>query len=76
MLNYIRCFGDSWEIIKQDIAHSACGNLLIAFSLIVDGLLSTLLKCSAHLSKTTTLSVRSLLPSALRRGLVLELFGP
>ena len=55
--------------------HSTCGNLLLALSFIVDGRLSKLLKCSARLSKIASLSVRSVLPSALRNGVVPELFG-
>ena len=56
--------------------HSIGGSLLIALSLTVDGRLRTLLKCSAHLSKITSLSVRSVLPSALSSGVAPELFGP
>ena len=44
---------------------SICGSLLIAFSLTDDGRLSTLLKYSAHLFKIASLSVKSVLPSAL-----------
>ena len=53
--------------------HSTCGSLLIASSLIDDGPLRTLSKCSAHLFKIASLSVRRLVPSALRRGVVPEL---
>ena len=42
--------------------HSICDSLLIALSLTDDGRLSTLLKCSAHLFKIASLSVRSVLP--------------
>ena len=56
--------------------HSICGSLLIALSLTDDGQLSTLLKCSAHLFKIASLSVRSVLPSALSSGVAPELFGP
>ena len=42
-----------------------CGGMLIAWSLIVIGRLSMLLKCSAHLSKQASLSVRSVLLSTL-----------
>ena len=48
--------------------HSTCGSLLIASSLINDGRLRTLSKCSAHLFKIASLSVRRLVPSALRSG--------
>ena len=41
-----------------------------------DGRLSTLLKCSAHLFKIASLSVRSVLPSALSSGVAPELFVP
>ena len=72
-----RCFSDSWEFIKQYIAtlHSLCDNLLMALSLIVDGRLSTISKCSAYPFKIGSLSVRIMLPSALRSGVVPELFG-
>ena len=55
--------------------HSICGSLLIALSLTGDGRLSTLLKCSAHLFKIASLSVRSVLPSALSSGVAPELLG-
>ena len=45
-----------------------CGSLLIALSLTDGGRLSTLLKCSAHLFKIASLSVRSVLPFALSSG--------
>ena len=48
--------------------HSICGSLLIALSFTDDGRLSTLLKCSAYLSKIVSLSVRSVLPFALSSG--------
>ena len=48
--------------------HSTCGSLLIASSLTDDGRLRTLLKCPAHLFKIASLTVRRLVPSALRRG--------
>ena len=54
---------------------SNCGSLLIALSLTDDGRLRTLLKCSAHLSNIASLSVRSVLPSALSSGVALELLG-
>ena len=53
-----------------------CVSLLIALSLTDDGRLSTLLKCSAHLSEIASLSVRSVLQSALSSGVTPELFGP
>ena len=53
-----------------------CGSLLIASSLIDDGRLRTLSKCSAHLFLIASLSVRRLVPSALRRGVVSELWRP
>ena len=58
--------------------HSICGSLLIASSLKVDGRLSTLLKCSAHLTEMASLSVRSMFPSALiiSSGVDPELFWP
>ena len=56
--------------------HSTCGSLLIASSLIDDGRLRTPSKCSAHLFKIASLSVRRLVPSALRSGVVPELWGP
>ena len=56
--------------------HSTCGSLLIASSLIDDGRLRTPSKCSAHLYKIASLSVRRLVPSALRSGVVPELWGP
>ena len=56
--------------------HSICGSLLIALSLTDDGRLSTPLKCSAHLFNIASLSVRSVLPSALSSGVAPELFGP
>ena len=56
--------------------HSTCGSLLIASSLIDDGRLRTPSKCSDHLFKIASLSVRRLVPSALRSGVVPELWGP
>ena len=56
--------------------HSTCGSLLIASSLIDDGRLRTPSKCSAHLFKIASLSVRRIVPSALRSGVVPELWGP
>ena len=56
--------------------HSICGSLLIASSLMLDGRFSTLLNCSAHLFKITSLSVRRVLPSALSNVVAPELFGP
>ena len=56
--------------------HSTCGSLLIASSLIDDDQLRTPSKCSAHLFKIASLSVRRLVPSALRSGEVPELWGP
>ena len=55
---------------------STCSSLLIASSLIDDGRLRTPSKCSAHLFKIVSLSVRRLVPSALRSGVVPELWGP
>ena len=55
--------------------HSICGSLLIALSLADDEQLSTLLNCSAHLSKIASLSVRSVLPSALSSGVTQEYLG-
>ena len=52
--------------------HSTYGSLLIASSLIDDGRLRTPSKCSAHLFKTAPLSVRRLVPSALRSGVFLS----
>ena len=56
--------------------HSTSGSLLIAPSLIDNGQLRTPSKCSAHLFKIASLSVRRLVPSALRSGVVPELWGP
>ena len=56
--------------------HSTYGSLLIASSLIDEGRLRTPSKCSAHLFKIAYLSVRRLVPSALRSGVVPELWGP
>ena len=53
--------------------HSTCSSLLIALSLIDDGRLRTPSKCSAHLFKIASLSVRRLVPSALRSGVAPEL---
>ena len=50
--------------------HSICGSLLIACSLTDDGRLSTLSKCSVHLSKVASLSVY-----ALSSGVAPEHFG-
>ena len=55
--------------------HSTCGSLLIASPFIDDGRLRTPSKCSAHLFKTASLSVRRLVQSALRSGVVPELWG-
>ena len=55
--------------------NSTYGSLLIASSLIDDGQLRTPSKCSAHLFKIASLSVRRLVPSALRSGVVPELWG-
>ena len=44
------------------------GRRVIASSLMDDGRFSTLLKCSAHLSRIWPLSVSRAVPSALRRG--------
>ena len=49
--------------------YSNCSSMLIELSLIVFERLNMLLKCFAHLSKITSLSVRSVLPSALSSGL-------
>ena len=67
MLNGFRCFRDSSEFIKQGILHCTCGSLLTALSLIDDERLSTL-------TKYRTSSAISVLPSALRSGVVPELF--
>ena len=56
--------------------HSICGSLSIASSLMLDGRFSTLLKCSAHLFKLASLSVRRVFISALRNVVAPELFGP
>ena len=56
--------------------HSTLGSLLIASSLIDDGRLRTSSKCTAYLFKIASLSVRRLVPSALRSGVVPELWGP
>ena len=56
--------------------HSTCGSLLIASSLIDDGRLRSPSKCSAHLFKIAFLSVRKLVPSVLRSGVVPELWVP
>ena len=53
--------------------HSSRGSLLIASSLIDGGRLRTPFKCSAVLFKIAFLSVRKLVPSALRSGVVPEL---
>ena len=74
MTDCFHCFSDGWELVKQQI-HSTCGSLLIASSLTDDGRLRALSKCSAHLFKISSLSVRRLVPSALRRGVVTELWG-
>ena len=55
--------------------HSICGSRWIALLLTADGLLSTLLECSAHLSKIASLSVRSVLPSVLSSGVAPELWA-
>ena len=75
MLNRFPCFCDGWKFTKQNIALYLC-DLLIALSLADDGRLSTLLKCSAHLFKIASSSVRSVLRSALSSGVAPELFGP
>ena len=75
MLNCFPCFCDGWKFIKQNIA-LYLGSLLITLSLTDDGRLSTLLKCSAHLFKIASLSVRSVFPSALSSGVAPDLFGP
>ena len=51
--------------------HSICGRLAIASSLVFDGRLSTLLRCSVLLSKIASLSA-----SALSNVVAPELFGP
>ena len=56
--------------------HSTCGSVLIASSLIDDGRLRTPSKCSAHLFMIASLSVRRLVPSALRSRVAPELWGP
>ena len=67
------CFRHGWKYINQNI--ELCGILLIAISLIVDGQLDTLLKCSANFFKITSLYVRSVL-LVLSSGVAPELFGP
>ena len=74
MTDCFHCFSNGSELVKQQI-HSTFGSLLIASSLIDDGRLRALSKCSAHLFKIASLSVRRLVPSALRRGVVPELWG-
>ena len=64
MLNYFPCFCDVGTSSSRTL-HSICGSLLIVLSLTDVGRLNTPLKCSAHLSKIASLSVRSVLPSAL-----------
>ena len=56
--------------------HATCCSLLIASSLIDDGQLRTSSKCSAHLFNIASLSVRRLVLSALRSGLVPAIWGP
>ena len=51
--------------------YPTCESLLIASSLIDDGRLRTPSKCSAHLFKMASLSVRRLVSSALRNGVAL-----
>ena len=72
MLNCFPCFCDGWKLSSRTL-HSICGSLLIALSLTDDGRLSTL---SAHIFKIASLSVRSVLPSALSSGVAPERFGP
>ena len=55
--------------------HSMCGGLSIASSLMLDSRFSTFLKCSAHLFKIASLSVRRVFPSALTNVVASELFG-
>ena len=55
MLFLFSCFQDGCKVKKPSIPSS----------LILDGRLSTLLKCSVHLYKIASLSVRSVLPSAI-----------
>ena len=45
-----------------------CGRRSMASSLMEEGLFKTLSKCSAHLSKTLSFSVMSVVPSALSIG--------
>ena len=61
---------------SSSVLYSTCGSLLIVSSLIDDGRLRTPSKRSAHLFKIASLSVRRLVPSALRSGVVPELWGP
>ena len=58
------------------ILHSICGSLSIESSLMVEGQLSTHLKCSAYLSKTTSLSVKRVILSALSNVVPPEFSGP
>ena len=67
MLNCFPCFCDGWKFIKQSIAlylWQSVDSIVISN----DGRLSTLLKCSAHLFKIASLSVRIVLPYALSKG--------
>ena len=71
MLNCFRCFSDSWEIIKQYIA-------LNVWQTLDDIDISSwwAIERSVHRFKIASLSVRSVLPYALRSGVVPELFEP
>ena len=53
------CFPVTFGNSSSITLHSVCGSLLIALSLTDDWRLSTLLKCSVHLYKIASLSVRS-----------------
>ena len=75
MLNCFPCFCDGWKFIKQNIALYLWQSV-DTWSLTDYGRLSTLLKCSAHLPKIASLSVESVLSSALSSGVAPEHFGP
>ena len=72
MLYRVPCVCDGWKYSSSRALHPIFDSLLITLSLIVNGRLSTLLYCSAHL--IASLSVRSVLPSVLSSGVVPELF--
>ena len=55
--------------------HAICGSLSIAYSLMFNVRFGTLLKCSVHLSKIASLSVRRVRPSAPSNVVAPDLFG-